>query len=302
MNGYDQLLEWASETGGGSWEGWRDACAYLSLEPNQAARRLSALGHLEFDWVRNRFACAHPTAVLTLHSSGCVLVTGARRRGMRQRLEQLAADREAEFGVAVHRPLSQHGGPETWLIEAELADIERFCYSASLEFQIDSGRRIAQAMPVATLDSVAEQERPDGRFPRKWFDPRLSRQAESVRAAFRSESIGSGDGLWWVEKLDFRRDVAFVRRDGEWYRVPTREYGPYLAYPDASFVSHSAKLEFMTVHNSAPLPPLIARALTLQSGRLPLLDGPSRHTYVNVDEELAELVQEKLDTPIDWRA
>lgn len=302
MNAYDHLLEWASEIGQGSWEGWRDACAYFGLEPTQAARRLSALGHLEFDWVGNHFACAPPTAILTLHSSGCVLVTGARRRGMRQRLEQLWADTRASFDAYLHAALPQDEGPETWLIEAELADIERFCDAGQLDFRVDSGRRIAAAMPAATLDAVAEQERPDGRFPRKWFDPRLSRGAEDIRGAFRSESIGSGDGLWWIEKLDFRRDVAFVRRDGEWYRVPTREYGPYLAYPDTSFISYSAKLEFMTVDNAAPLPPLIARALTLQSGRLPFPRGASRHTYVNVDGELAELVQEKLDTPIDWRA
>ena len=75
-----------------------------------------------------------------------------------------------------------------------------------------------------------------------------------------------------------------------------------MAYPETSFISHSAKLEFMTVDDTAPLPPLIARALTLQSGRLPFRDGSSRHTYVNIDGELAELVQQRLDTPIDWRS
>lgn len=301
MNAFDHLLEWASEVGQGSWHGWRDACSYLGLESTQAASRLSALGHLEFDWVGNQFACAPPTAVLTLHSSGCVLVTGARRRGMRQRLQQLWADTGASFDVDLRAAVPQDDGPETWLIEAELADISRFCKAAQLDLQVDSGRRIARAMPVATLDSVAERERPDGRFPRRWFDAQLSRGAQDVRGVLRTESLGDGDGLWWVEKLDFRRDVAFVRRDGEWYRVPTREYGPYLAYTETSFISYRSKLEFMTVDNAAPLPPLIARALTLQSGRLPLPEDEFRHTYVNVDDELAELVQEKLDTPIDWK-
>jgi hypothetical protein len=301
VNAYDKLLAWASEIGHGSWEGWRDACTYLDVEPTQAAGRLSALGHLEFDWVGNHFACAPPTAVLTLHSSGCVLVTGARRRAMRQHLEQLWADTRTSFDVYLHAALPQDAGPETWLIEAELADIARFCNAAGLELQVDSGRRIAAAMPIATLEAVAEQERPDGRFPRKWFDPRLSQVAAHVRHVLSSEDVGDGDGLWWVEKLDFRRDVAFVRRHGEWYRVPTREYGPYLAYPETEFISYSGKLEFMTVDNAAPLPPLLARALTLQSGRLPFPEGTSRHTYVNIDEELAELVQEKLDTPIEWR-
>jgi hypothetical protein len=292
MNDYDRLLEWASERGEGTWRQWRDACEYLNVEPNQASRGLSALGHVEFDWTDNRFSCAPASAVLTLHSSGCVVVTGARPRGLRGRLEELYADEDATYDVDLREPVPQARGPETWLVEAAMEDVAAFCEAAELKFELDSGRRIASALPVATLETVAYAERPDGRFPRKRFDPRLR--------TLRPESTDAADGLWWVE--EFRRDVAFIRHAVEWYRVPTREYGPYLAYPDTSFISYSAKLEFMTVDNEAPLPPLVARALTLQSGRLPLAEGATRHTYVNIDDELAELVQEKLATPIDRRA
>lgn len=292
MNAYDQLLEWASERGEGTWRQWCDACEYLGLEANQASRRLSALGHVELDWIANRFACAPPTAVLTLRSSGCVIVTGARPRGLRDRLGELYADEDAGYDVDLRDPVPQARGPETWLVEAATGDVAAFCDAAELRFELDSGRRIAQALPVATLDAVAQTERPDPRFPRKWFDPRFR--------TLRPESMNGADGLWWVE--EYRREVAFIRRDAEWYRLPTREYGPYLAYPETSFISYSKKLEFMTVDNATPLTPLLARALTLQSGRLPLADGANRHVYVNIDAELAELVQENLDTPVDWRS
>lgn len=291
MNTYDQLLEWASERGEGTWSQWRDTCAYLGIEANQASRRLSALGHVEFDWVANRFACAPPTAVLTLRSSGCVIVTGARPRSLRERLKELYADEDAGYDVDLRDPVPQERGPETWLVEAAIEDIGPFCEAAALRFELDSGRRIAQVLPVASLDAVAQAERPDGRFPRKWFDARFR--------TFRSESANGADGLWWVE--EYRREVAFIRREAEWYRLPTREYGPYLAYPQTSFISYSEALQFVTVDNATPLPPLLARALTLQSGRLAFVEGATRHVYVNIDEELAELVQEKLDTPVDWR-
>ena len=83
MNSYNTLLEWASEIGGGSWLSWRDACAHLGVGASSAARNLAALGHVEFDWIDSRFAVAPKAAVFTLHSSGCLLLTGARRRGMR---------------------------------------------------------------------------------------------------------------------------------------------------------------------------------------------------------------------------
>ncbi len=291
MNAYDLLLEWASERGGGSWESWKAVCGDVGVEPNGAARSLSALGHLEFDWVASRFNCAPPVAVLTLHSSGCVLVTGARRRGMRQTLEEIYEEYQ-DISVELLPPASQDTGPETWLVEADLADVERFCELVGMHFEIDSGRRIAKAMPRATLELVGEQERPDSRFPRRWFDPR-------IRDFQLERPDGGEEGLWWVE--EYRREVAFVCRDGSWFRVPTREYGPFVAHPDVSFITYQPAVGFLTVNNATPLPALLARAATLQSGRLPCREDAQRHTYVNIDEELARLIQDRLNSPIDWR-
>ena len=292
MNAYDELLEWASEVGSGSWRVWRDAAAFLRLEPNAAARKLAALGHVEFDWIDDRFACAPPTAVLTLRSSGCLLLTGARRRGFRQQLEQVWED--GEHDVYMRPPVPQERGPETWLIEAEMAELEMFCADGGLELHVDSGRRIAEAMPRATLADVGVAERPDDRFPRKWFDP------DPRLRCFRPESAtGSDDGLWWVE--EHRRNVAFVRRDGQWWRIPNREYGPYVAYPEQSFITYYKDLGFLSIDNSAPLPPLLARAATLQSGRLAKREGQTRHSYVNVDPVLVELIEDRLDAYVAWK-
>lgn len=287
MNGYDTLLEWASELGAGSWRAWRDTCTHLRVEPNSAARKLAALGHVEFDWVDDRFAVAPPTAVLTLRSSGCLLLTGARRRGLRERLERLYE--EEEFDIDLRDPVPQERGPATWLIESELDEMKRFCDAAGLELEVDSGRRIAEAMPIASLDRCGEEGAPDPRFARQWFNPKLG--------LFETNVPPTQSGLWWVR--EDRRAIAFIRRDRSWYRIPTREYGPYLAYPKYSFINYRGALNALSVENQAPLPPLVARAVTLQSGRLAKRDG-RWHTYVNVDEPLAELIQTKLDTPLDW--
>jgi hypothetical protein len=285
---HDELLEWASELGSGSWGAWRDACDYLHVGASSAARKLAALGHVEFDWVENRFAAAAPTAVLSLHSSGCLLLTGARRRGSRDRMEALYA--EGEFGIDLRPPVAQEKGPETWLVEADLDEMERFCTAADLALEVDSGRRMLEVLPSASFDACAEETRPDPRFPRRWLNAKLGCLQANVDA--------STDGLWWVE--EYRRDVAFIRRRGDWFRVNTREYGPYLAYPERSFITYNATLGTLSVDNQAPLPPLVARAATLQSGRLAKPDGPIRHAYVNIDEGLAQLIQAKLDAFVRW--
>ncbi len=288
MSRHDKLLEWASELGSGSWGGWRDACTYLGVGPSSAARKLAALGHVEFDWVDNRFAAAPPTAVLTLHSSGCLLLTGARRRGLRERLEALYE--QGDYGIDLRPPVPQEKGPETWLVEADLDEMERFCADAGFALEVDSGRRMLAALPPASLAGCAEEARPDPRFPRRWLNPKLG--------CFQANVDASTDGLWWVE--EYRRDVAFIRRRGDWFRVNTREYGPYLAYPDRSFITYNSALGTLSVDNQAPLPPLVARAATLQSGRLAKPDGPSRHVYVNIDEPLTEMIQTKLDAFVRW--
>ena len=128
-------------------------------------------------------------------------------------------------------------------------------------------------------------------FPRRWLNPKLGLLQANVDAGT--------DGLWWVE--EYRRDVAFVRRQGEWFRITTREYGPYLAYPEQSFITYRSALGTLSVDNQAPLPPLIARAATLQSGRLAKPDGAARHTYVNIDERARRArSQEKLDAFVRW--
>ncbi len=288
MNRYDKLLTWASEVGSGTWSSWRESCAYLGVGPTTAAWKLAALGHVEVDWIADHFAAAPPAAVLTLHSSGCLLLTGSRRRELRARLEEL--DATDDYGVVLNPPVPQDGGPETWLIEADVDEIQRFAADAGFVFEVDSGRRMLEALPQSSLRACGEEGRPDPRFPRKWLDAR--------HGLFQSNTDPSTDGLWWIE--EYRRDVAFIRHRGEWFRLNTREYGPYLAYPDRSFITYKSGIGVLSVDNQAPLPPLIARAATLQSGRLAKADGSVRHAYVNIDESLAELVQEKLDAFVRW--
>jgi hypothetical protein len=268
--------------------GLAGVCLSLDLEENEAARKLAALGHVEFDWVDNRFAVAPPVAVLTMHSSGCLFLTGARRRDLRTRLEQLYE--EGEYDIDLRPPVPQEGGPQTWLVEADIDDAQHFCVDAGFTFELDSGRRMLEALPRASLEACGEEGRPDPRFPRKWLNAQLGH--------FQANVDQSRDGLWWVE--EYRRDIAFIRREGAWYRVTTREYGPYLAYPERSFITYRSGAAVLSVDDQAPLPPLHARAATLQSGRLAKRDGASRHAYVNIDEQLAQLIQNKLAADVRW--
>jgi hypothetical protein len=107
-------------------------------------------------------------------------------------------------------------------------------------------------------------------------------------------------GLWHYD--GYRRAEAWFY-DGEyWWNVPTREYAPYLACPDVTFLRLRRAARQLLVPCAVPLPPLQARVATLASGRLPRrasLDGPPSWTYENISDALAERIAASLATPLE---
>lgn len=290
---FDALLEWASELSGGSWSQWRETCRELGVDPTPAMQDLAALGHVEIGWSTDRFSCPPPTAAFLYHSSGSVLLTGARPRGLLDRLAVLESELVDALDFFVHAPTVQVGGPRTVLIEAELDDIDELCAAAGLEYVFDPAGRIAERLPEATLARVAHRESwpPRDDVPRRLFDPRTFRFAPAA---------GDCDGLWWYD--GYRREEAWIRTRECWWQVPTREYAPYLAHPDAVFLRYDPNLRQLTVPQPVPLPPLQARCATLASGRLPRRArsprGVTAVLYENISPQLAERIATSLGTPL----
>lgn len=105
-------------------------------------------------------------------------------------------------------------------------------------------------------------------------------------------------GWWRVDEP--RRHAYYVRTRDQWYRIPVREYAPYLTPTPLALVAYTLDTMTLTVDRLAPLPPLLARALTLQSGRLPRLNRYGAREYVNIDLPLAREVGRILCLP--WLA
>jgi hypothetical protein len=291
---HDLLLEWASEMSGGSWSQWCEACRELDVEPNSAMRDLAALGHVEIDWSTNRFSCPTPTAAYLHRSSGCVFLTGARPRGLIDRLGELEYDRE-DLGFFVHDPYAQRRGPQTVLIEVELDDVGPLCEAAGLTWAFDPAEYIAQALPRATLDDLASRESypPRDDIPRQRFNPQTMRY-EPDRGDVSQNVLWSYEG--------YRRAEAWLYDHGTWWFFQTREYAPYLAHPKTAFLRYRRAARQLLVPQPVPLPPLQARAATLASGRLPLRGGAKgapAWSYENVSEELAARIAQSLGTPLE---
>ena len=289
----DLLLEWASEMSAGSWAQWCDACREMGVEPTTLMRDLAALGHVEINWSSNRFSCPSPTAAFLRRSSGCLFLTGARPRGLLERLAQLEVDRD-DLGFFVHEPYSQQRGPQSVVIEVDLEDAPALCEAAGLNWSFDPAAGIAESLPVATLDEVASREDwpPRDDVPRQRFNP-SKLQFETYRA--------SGDaGLWFYE--GYRRSEAWLHDGHCWWKFPTREFAPYLAHPHQTFLCYRQTMCQLQVPSITPLPPLQARAATLASGRLPLragAKGAPAWCYENISPALAQRIADSLATRLE---
>ena len=290
QDSWDWLLVWASEMGSGSWDEWKAACDELELEPNEAAQVLSKLGHAEFDWGGNTFACAAGTLVEIAGLEGQYVLTGSR---LNDALARLRATASAEdFDVEVSDPISHDGrGPATILVECSMGDSVRFAKAAGLAIEEEAGL-LAGLLPTIRLNLVGERSAPDLRFPHCRIDH------ESLRPLWGIASDEAEEGLWLVRGL--RRFQYYIRAENEWWHIPIREFAPYLVsagLADPPLIEYEEANWLLHVRSCAALPPLHARAATLCSGRLPLRRRRADEyldSYVNVGPGPAVLIMRSL--------
>jgi hypothetical protein len=295
VTGLDLLLEWVSERGEGSWSSFREAYDWLQAGEDLApwetasliARQMSALGHLEIDWRRSRWAASPPILTLLPSAGAHALLTGGRTREL---VERLAAVREEREDIYCLEPIEQALAPNALLIAC---DDER------------SMRDLAGSLEIGASYSVAGQLAA--------VLPRLDSYLPGTEVA--AAPAGYGVQLLDLERLDWH-DVEDEHEPGL-YRHQAPD-GRRFRFLDGARVSHEVDLSIgayaalrlvasegwlkwfrrslngdLEVRIGAPLPTLHARAAALCSGLAPRRSGNCL-VYVNVPEEIAALIADSL--------
>ena len=292
---WDALLTWCSEKGSGSIDEFRAACRHLALPAPTAARRLSALAHVEFDWDAGRFAAAPTTLTAIPGLPGRMLLTGSRPLGLIAELAALAAD--SGLDVDVSRDLChQFGrGPSTAFIDADPADAPAFCEAAGIGNAKCASDDLAGHLPAVRLDTMTVAHRPDGRFPHALVDP------HSFQPRWDEPADEYEPGLWLYRSWGRRRQMILRGEHAEPRMVLDADAAPYLMPrpQDADPIVEYRRAHHLLVANAAaPLPALHARCATLCSGRVALrrdvAPGVAHDHYVNVDPQVAERILRSL--------
>ncbi|MHB1344022.1 MAG: hypothetical protein ACYCX3_06650 [Thermoleophilia bacterium] len=251
---------------------------------------MTILGHLEFDWHEDLFAVVPSCAAFVSGTSGCLVLTGARPLGFLENVLGYCESDACEVDCCPHGPVYQPGGPFCLLLEIEVDHMALLCHDLAFQLSIHPGKAILEELPIADLENVGQESHPDDRFASFWLDP------ERLR---RSRPPNDGEGLWHVD--EYRRKVAYVRHEGVWTMIPEREYGPYIAYPEQTYLRFREQARELLVFDGAPLPALVARTASLRTGLLPVgcPHSPGWHVYHNIDSELKDLIALHLSAGVD---
>jgi hypothetical protein len=290
QDAHDALLTWCSETGSGSLAGFKAACLHLDLAPRLAARALSELGHVEFDYDAGRYAAA-PSALTTIPElPGLLLLTGARPYGL---IADLAAAAASSLDIDVSRDLCHQFGlaPSTVLIDADPADAAPFAEAAGIAYAGCASFEISQRLPGISHERTTVAHRPDDRFPHAAID------RHTFQPRWDTAAIDRQVGLWLYKAWGNRRLMIFHNEEEEPRMALDPACAPYLMERDKNddpIVEYRGAHRLLVVNAAAPLPALHARCACLCSGRIPIrrdtAPGVVYDHYVNVDPQTADRI------------
>jgi hypothetical protein len=287
----DDLLRWVSETGSGTWDRLRDACAYVGRKhavhrrPWIQASELSALGHIDIDWSARRWSVAPPALNLVPGLGLCIVLTGSRPHYIDRRFDEATDDLDVF-------PFEVPQGPAPAARFAKCASVaaaQHVADALETDLIIDPARALVAALRAADevpIQLVPQPEMDEAqRFntetlqwqPARTFEPGLYRVDLHGRPLHRRlDESGS-----WLE-IDLP--------SGQFLSLRGRKE-PALRWRPASRDNTSSP--YLEVRRELVLPELAERAATVSSGFLPQVVAGWRR-YRNVPEAMAEVIADRL--------
>ncbi len=270
------MLHVASARGVLSWGTWREAydsvaASYsgLDLLPcNRAASQLDSLGHIEIAAVNGDVKIAAAPAVLSLLPRLGLptgVLCGGRSPHTEAKLSEAAAANSARL-IIYDSPKQRQKPPRAFFLEAE--DVSHLSAAASAAGVYFASVHPAWSLVNASgnvdsyLNAIEWRHEPEPNLRASEFD------IDSLRfAAPRPGANGARLLRYFPRRLpsfhEFRDGVKAARTDRAW--------GMYAALKahGKNCIVHDSHAKIVAVPASAPLPRLLARALTLCSGLAP---------------------------------
>lgn len=294
-----------SETGAGDVRGLRDRLAWYMRSRNFTPQRratglwlrdISALGHAEIDWDKDKWAIAPAAAALIPAAGGTAVLAGGRRVGIRDALAD--SDNLATFERAHATRTSDLPAPTSIYVQSDsIEQLSSALGDIGIQYVGEAASSIASALAPISLGALAAP-------PQRGADlEHLDPQSTDVSFVPRCPP---GDGL--ARFKDLGRLNYIYRQNGEWYHTDYAEgvlldlavRGVGVIRWRQERIVDGRRIGRLFVDQGSPLPPLQTRALALCSG-LPVKFSTFAGTaiYRNVPKDVAVLVAQSVHQTVE---
>ncbi|WP_099041845.1 hypothetical protein [Mycobacterium neglectum] len=290
----DLMLAWMSETAAGDIRDLRQRVAWLArnadlnaqpFETGRWLRDMTALAHVEVDWVGGRWAMAPPVAVLLPSCGGTTVLAGHRHLGLVEELGDLLSVQTIPCATSDSRLATP---TQVYLQSDSIKDLVEGLNICGVDYGGRAADYIANRLPPLQLGEPAA--------PPAYGAPVKHLQLDGA-LRFVSGRLTSHSGLC---QITVQGRPSYLYRNGdEWFHTVHAD-GVLWALAENGVEVFRWRLEradgdddigTLFVDQGAPLPPLQARALVLCSGQ-PTAFGELAKTaiYRNVPKSVASMV------------
>ena len=291
----DIMLRWASEHEAGTWTQFRQAAATCLATSGEVAKastlaaRMSALGHVDIDWVDGRWCIAPPVLVVARGMGMCAYLAGWRTRWLESRFEQATDDLDI---FPLEQP--QSGAPAALYAKCgSIKAIEELAEELHVRVVWDPSAQLADLVTLPAVGDLSLSATPFGQDEIEMFDPLTGR--------FHKVATTVAEGLYVYEVHG--RPAHRLHVDGDWRSVDRATGMLYVlkGQPLMRWHKQSADLtsaRAVTVPAWLALPTIAERSLVSATGLLPLYQG-DRRVYLNVTRDVAKRVADALGLALD---
>ncbi|MCK8616129.1 hypothetical protein [Gordonia sp. C13] len=290
----DLMLAWMSETGEGDiWDlrqrvAWLARNADLNPQPFETGRWLrdmTALAHVEVDWVGGRWAMAPAVAVLLPSCGGTTVLAGCRRLGLVEELGDLLSVQKIPCAASDSRLKTP---TQVYLQLDTINDLIEGLSTCGIDYGGRAAHHIADRLSPLRLGEPAA--------PPAYAAPVKHLQLDGA-LRFVDGRLTSQSGLC---QISVQGRPSYLYRNGdEWFHTVHAD-GVLWALAENGIevfrwrferVDGDDEMGTLFVDQGAPLPPLQARALVLCSGQPPAFGELAKTAiYRNVSRSVADQV------------
>jgi len=275
---------------------------------NQIVRVLDALGYCEFDYARRKvFMC--PPALVTVPSFGLpkAILTGARTPKLVKRIKASVASRKEK---AVFDRICQR---KDFLNMPDVISVEACDESVLKEIADETGAKYDFANPVAWdlvnySASISDIEK-SLKFERLAEVDWKKRYFNKEKLIFSYYPDDSQKGLRLTEYINpVNHQKEHYLWDGDCAAESPRDWGRFICLKSAgkNILFYDIRTQCLGIPLTVPLPRILARAVALCSGLIPLIKTLPQQCgghcpmqiYTDIPEVIAMLVSQKLGQKI----